>query len=125
MTALPAGELLGPSIWPSVSCHQAPFRDLLGAILPEMFESTVRAGVDAASEEPLPEAALRLALDTKTLCSTLQPHQRAVYLRFDPPPLFLTHTLRAIKRNDLAARISFRKTRLRRADNKKASHTVG
>jgi len=57
------------------------FRDLLTTIPPETFEATMRAWVDAALGEAIPEAELRaIALDGKTLCGTLQPHQRAVHL---------------------------------------------
>ena len=57
------------------------FRDLLAAIPPEIFEGVVRAWVSAALEETIPEDELRaIALDGKTLCGTLMPHQRAVHL---------------------------------------------
>jgi len=57
------------------------FRDLLAAIPPETFEGAVRSWVSAALGEAIPEQKLRaIALDGKTLCGTLTPHQRAVHL---------------------------------------------
>ena len=57
------------------------FRELLGAISPEIFEGVVRAWVSAALSEAIPEDELRaIAMDGKTLRGTLTPHQRAVHL---------------------------------------------
>lgn len=57
------------------------FRDLLAAMSPEAFEAVVRAWTSAALGAAIPEDALRaVALDGKTLCGTLMPHQRAVHL---------------------------------------------
>ena len=57
------------------------FRDLLAALPPETFEGAVRSWVSAALGEAIPEQELRaIALDGKTLCGTLTPHQRAVHL---------------------------------------------
>lgn len=57
------------------------FRDLLSGLSAEAFEDAVRAWVLAALGETPTEGELRaVALDGKTLCGTLTPHQRAVHL---------------------------------------------
>jgi hypothetical protein len=57
------------------------FRDLLAAMSPEAFEAVVRDWTSAALGAAISEDELRaVALDGKTLCGTLMPHQRAVHL---------------------------------------------
>lgn len=57
------------------------FRKLLMALPAEQFEEAVRNWIMDCLGEGIPEAGLEaLAMDGKTLCGTLEPHQRAVHL---------------------------------------------
>ncbi len=75
-----------PQLWYALGFTRRPpklgaFRKLLMAIVPDRFEQAVRDWVAECLGEPLATTALQpLAIDGKTLCGTLQPHQRAVHL---------------------------------------------
>jgi len=57
------------------------FRDLLMALPPQQFEQAVRDWMQHCLGVPDAEGELEaVAMDGKTLCGTLQPHQRAVHL---------------------------------------------
>ena len=66
-------------------CRRPPkkgaIRKLLMRIAPQAFEEAVRQWVQAALAHLPGQPGLRpIAIDGKTLCGTLQPHQRAVHL---------------------------------------------
>jgi hypothetical protein len=51
------------------------------SLTPHAFEQAVRTWVETCLGEPLTEESLQaVAIDGKTLCGTLQPHERAVHL---------------------------------------------
>lgn len=57
------------------------FRKLLMALAPEHLEQALVVWVTHCLGQPESEAALRaVAIDGKTLCGTLRPHQRAIHL---------------------------------------------
>jgi hypothetical protein len=57
------------------------FRKLLMRIAPQAFEDAVRRWVDAVMAQlPQGPQLQSIAIDGKTLCGTLQPHQRTVHL---------------------------------------------
>jgi len=57
------------------------FRDLLMAIPPEAFEEALRCWLgESFSFSPSAESLSAVSLDGKSLCGTLQPHQRAMHL---------------------------------------------
>lgn len=57
------------------------FRDLLMALSPVLFEQAVRRWVETCLPAMKTEGPLRaVAIDGKTLCGTLQPHQNAIHL---------------------------------------------
>lgn len=57
------------------------FRNLLMAVAPEHLERALSIWITDCLGQPEAEAALRaVAIDGKTLCGTLRPHQRAVHL---------------------------------------------
>ena len=73
------------SIWHRLGFTRKPprrtaFRDLLKAISPEHFEAALRQWATAWLGKPLPSELQAVAIDTKTLCGSLQPHQAAIQL---------------------------------------------
>jgi hypothetical protein len=73
------------SIWHRLGFTRKPprrtaFQDLLKAISPEHFEAALRQWAKAVLGQPLPTELKAVAIDTKTLCGTLQPHQAAIQL---------------------------------------------
>jgi hypothetical protein len=57
------------------------FRDLLLKLSPELFEEALRSWLgDSLQLAPSAESLAAVSLDGKSLCGTLQPHQRAVHL---------------------------------------------
>jgi hypothetical protein len=57
------------------------FRDLLMALPPQQFEAVVRDWMQQLVGDPNGQGELEaVAMDGKTLCGTLQPHERAVHL---------------------------------------------
>jgi hypothetical protein len=73
------------SVWHRLGFMRKPpqrtaFQDLLKAISPEHFEAGLRRWATAVLGKPLPTELQAVAIDTKTLCGTLQPHQAAIQL---------------------------------------------
>jgi hypothetical protein len=56
------------------------FRNLLLALDPEVLEAVLRQWTEGVLNRPLPESLPGVALDGKTLCRTLAPHERNVHL---------------------------------------------
>lgn len=73
-------------IWHLLGFRRRPptrngYRKLLLKVLPEAFERAVREWVAACLGEPVGNESLAaVAIDGKTLCGTLMPHQRAIHL---------------------------------------------
>lgn len=60
---------------------EGAFRKLLSKLPAESLEAAIRQWITASLEQELDETALEaVAIDGKSLCGTLQPHQRLVHL---------------------------------------------
>jgi hypothetical protein len=74
------------SIWHLLGFTRTPpqrtaFQDLLKAICPQQFEAAVQQWALAMLGQPVPKGELQaVAIDAKTLCGSLQPHQAAIQL---------------------------------------------
>lgn len=73
------------SVWHRLGFMRKPpqrtaFQDLLKAISPEHFEAGLRRWATAVLGKPLPTELQAVAIDAKTLCGSLQPHQAAIQL---------------------------------------------
>ena len=73
------------SVWHRLGFYAKPpqrtaFQDLLKAISPEHFEAGLRRWATAVLGKPLPNELQAVAIDTKTLCGSLQPHLAAIQL---------------------------------------------
>ena len=75
-----------PRVWHWLGFRRKPpclntFRNLLMALPPEQLEAVLRPWVEAALCELPPSTSVEaVAIDGKTLCGTLSPHQRSVHL---------------------------------------------
>lgn len=74
------------SVWHALGFTRRPpkfgaFRKLLMRLSPQSFEVALREWITAVLGRDLPDSELQaVAIDTKTLCGTLQPHQAAIQL---------------------------------------------
>lgn len=79
-------RLQEPSTWHWLGFKRKPpcansFSDLLKAISPEEFEQAIREWTSQLPDINMDENSLRaVSIDGKTLCGTLQSHQRAIHL---------------------------------------------
>jgi hypothetical protein len=75
-----------PKIWHALGFRRKPpcanmYRQLLSRLPPETFEATIALWVQDLVPHPLPEKPPQaVSLDGKTLCGTLDKHQRSVHL---------------------------------------------
>jgi hypothetical protein len=72
-------------LWHTLGFFRKPpkrgaFRNLLMAISPEHFEQAVRNWTECCLGTPSQQQLEAVAMDGKTLCGTLEPHERAVHL---------------------------------------------
>lgn len=79
-------RLQSPATWHWLGFKRKPpcancFTDLLKLIDPDELERAVREWTDQLEDLPIDDEALRaVSIDGKSLCGTLQPHQRTVHL---------------------------------------------
>jgi len=108
-----------PATWHWLGFKRKPpcancFSNLLKSISVEEFEQAVRQWTDQVTQATLNEESLSaISIDGKTLCGTLQPHQRAIHLlsAFDHHSgCVLSQTEVDHKTNEAKTAISFLKT---------------